>query len=261
MGFFSDFFGGSQRRDLRRSKRASDAALSQGYEDAQSGYDQAFDMLSPYAERGKQGFDTYSQALGLGTPDQRDVAQSLYFDDPAFQRVTEDRSNRLLRQMNARGGAYTGKAALAGARVGVEGYNDWLNRMAGLGQQGAQFTGQQAAIRTGQGDLAYGYGATRAGNEVSFGNAMAQSRSTGINNLLSLGGTIARGASLLSDIRLKRDIERIGELASGLPVYQFRYLWSDQPHIGVMAHEAMAYAPEAVSEHDSGYLMVNYASL
>ncbi len=37
-----------------------------------------------------------------------------------------------------------------------------------------------------------------------------------------------------SDIRLKRDIEALGTLANGLPLYRFKYLWSDTDMVGVM---------------------------
>jgi hypothetical protein len=66
---------------------------------------------------------------------------------------------------------------------------------------------------------------------------------------------------MMSDIRLKRDIARLGALPSGLPVYQFRYLWSDSPMIGVMAQEALEMFPDAVSMHDSGFLMVDYSKV
>jgi hypothetical protein len=69
------------------------------------------------------------------------------------------------------------------------------------------------------------------------------------------------GLAMFSDIRLKRDIKRIGEMASGLPVYSYRYVWSDEPQIGVMAQEALLVKPEAVMLHPSGYLMVNYGLL
>lgn len=184
-----------------------------------------------------------------------------------MQSILSDQSNALLRQLNARGNTYGGKAALAGARVGRENYEGWLNRLMGQGQQGGQYAGQQASIRMGQGDLDFGYGATKAGQEINFGNAMAQNRNTGINNLLNIAGTAtkaigtAASAGAFSDVRLKRDIQRIGHLPSGLPVYDFRYAWSDEPYRGVMAHEAAEIFPEAVSVHDSGYLMVDYSRI
>jgi hypothetical protein len=66
---------------------------------------------------------------------------------------------------------------------------------------------------------------------------------------------------MFSDIRLKRDIRRIGAMASGLSIYSYRYVWSDEPQIGVMAQEALRVKPEAVMLHPSGYLMVNYGLL
>jgi hypothetical protein len=84
-----------------------------------------------------------------------------------------------------------------------------------------------------------------------------------MGGLLGLGklGVSAYSAGMFSDIRLKRDIKRIGEMASGLPIYSYRYVWSDEPQIGVMAQEALRVKPEAVMLHPSGYLMVNYGLL
>jgi hypothetical protein len=267
LGFFQDFFGSSAKKDLRSAKASSDQKLQAGYDEAQPFYNEAFDLFTPYAQQGQQANEMYGHAIGLGTDEQRSAAQGRYFSDPAMSAILDQSSNRLLRQMNARGNTYGGKAALAGARVGLEGYEGWLNRLSGQGQQGGQYAGQQAAIRSGQGDMRYGFGATQAGNDINFGNAMAQNRSTGVNNLLNLAGTVgkavgtAASAGAFSDIRLKRDIERVGELPSGLPVYDFRYLWSDEPYRGVMAHEAAEIFPAAVSAHESGYLMVDYSRI
>jgi hypothetical protein len=84
-----------------------------------------------------------------------------------------------------------------------------------------------------------------------------------MGGILGLGklGVSAYSAGMFSDIRLKRDITRVGELPSGLPVYSFKYVWSDTPQIGVMAQEALHYKPEAVTVHQSGFLMVNYGLL
>lgn len=260
MGFFQDFFGSSAKKDLRNAKAKSDAALDQGYQSAQGRYDEAFDMFTPYAEQGSEANRLYGHAIGLGTDEERAAAQSRYFSDPAMSAVLGQQSNALLRQLNARGNTYGGKAALAGARVGLENYGGWLNRLSDQGQQGGQYAGQQAGIRMGQGDLDYGYGATKAGNEINFGNAMAQSRSTGVNNLLNLAGTAAKAYSA-SDIRLKRDVTRVGTLPSGLPTYQFRYLWSDDLQEGVMAHEAEMIFPEAIARNADGYSFVDYSQI
>ena len=44
----------------------------------------------------------------------------------------------------------------------------------------------------------------------------------------------------VSDIRLKTDIAPVGQLANGLNLYRYRYLWSDTIYVGVMAQEVAA---------------------
>lgn len=258
MGFFSNLTGGESRRDIRRSKARAEGLLTEGYEGATDRYDEAYDIFTPYAEQGADANRLYGAAIGLGTDEEREAAQSRFFSDPAMQSILSDKSNALLRQLNARGNTYGGKAALAGARVGRENYEGWLNRLMGQGQQGGQYAGQQAGIRMGQGDMTYGFKSSLAGNEINAGNAIAGTRNTGINNLLSAGETAMKAAAAFSDIRLKRDINEIGALPSGLPVYSFRYLWSDDLYQGVMAHEAAEIFPDSVSYTGDGFAMVDY---
>lgn len=91
----------------------------------------------------------------------------------------------------------------------------------------------------------------------------------GIGNMLGLfGGSAAggsalasalAGASMFSDERLKYDIEEVGKLHNGLPLYTYHYI--DEPadtpkHFGVMAQEALEVKPEAVGMLH-GFLTVN----
>ena len=69
------------------------------------------------------------------------------------------------------------------------------------------------------------------------------------------------GLPSTSDRRLKHEISRVGTLDSGLPLYRYKYLWSDQVYVGVMAQEVADVAPDAVVKGDDGYLRVNYARL
>ena len=64
-----------------------------------------------------------------------------------------------------------------------------------------------------------------------------------------------------SDIRLKRDIAEVGHLDNGLGLYRYRYLWSDQVYVGVMAQEVAQVVPGAVIVAADGYLRVDYAKL
>jgi hypothetical protein len=65
----------------------------------------------------------------------------------------------------------------------------------------------------------------------------------------------------ISDMRLKRDVTRVGSLPNGLSLYRYRYLWSDTAFVGVMAQEVAETGPDAVKPGPSGYLRVDYARL
>ena len=61
-----------------------------------------------------------------------------------------------------------------------------------------------------------------------------------------------------SDIRLKQDIVELSRLDNGLGLYRYRYNWSDQVYVGVMAQEVAEVFPDAVVRGPDGYLLVNY---
>jgi hypothetical protein len=64
-----------------------------------------------------------------------------------------------------------------------------------------------------------------------------------------------------SDIRLKTDVVRVGQLDNGVPLYRFRYLWSSDIYVGVLAHEVLPVVPYAVIVGEDGYMRVNYDML
>ena len=64
-----------------------------------------------------------------------------------------------------------------------------------------------------------------------------------------------------SDIRLKRDIKKIGEASDGLGIYEYRYVLNHQRHEGVMAQEVEKLRPWALGPEIAGYKTVNYEAL
>jgi hypothetical protein len=74
---------------------------------------------------------------------------------------------------------------------------------------------------------------------------------------IPLGGI----GAVASDMRLKRDIALVGRHADGINLYRYRYLWSDQIFVGVMAQEVEAVMPQAVMRGEDGYLRVAYDQL
>ena len=75
----------------------------------------------------------------------------------------------------------------------------------------------------------------------------------------------------VSDIRLKKDINRLGESPSGIPVYSFKYredmkdVLQDEDttsvYFGAMAQDLLELAPEAVGVGSNGYYAVDYSKI
>lgn len=188
MSFFGSLFGSDQRKDLRRANKQATAAIDQGLQEGVSAYEQGSARLDPYAQTGGQANAMYAAALGLSGPEAQRNYMASYLEDP-----TQELSHRAVaRQMAARGLTDSGASRLAAARVWQEGYGNHLNRLSGVSQQGQQAAGQQGQFDAGIGDMRFGTGQLRANQAIGFGNAMAQSRNIGLNNLLSIAGTAAR---------------------------------------------------------------------
>lgn len=64
-----------------------------------------------------------------------------------------------------------------------------------------------------------------------------------------------------SDRRLKTDIARLGSDPRGFGLYRFRYIWSSQAYLGVMAQEVREVMPDAVDCGEDGFLRVDYGKL
>ncbi len=83
-------------------------------------------------------------------------------------------------------------------------------------------------------------------------NAKAAGQNQDMQTALQLAGT---AAMFFSDRRLKSNISLIG-VRSGLPLYEYDI--GGRRERGFMADEVATIAPDAVHEHPSGYLMVDY---
>ena len=82
-----------------------------------------------------------------------------------------------------------------------------------------------------------------------------------MQQLAPIAGAAARA---MSDIRLKTEIKRVGELENGIPVYRWKWtneakkIVGDQGTLGVLAQEILNIMPEAVSIGSDGYYQVDY---
>lgn len=128
-----------------------------------------------------------------------------------------------------------------------------LNQSAGTAMQGWNSVGQ--------------LGVSKYNADVNAYNSRNQAEAS---NWGSLGNALGSGAALYmkygtggSDIRIKENIQRVGTLDNGVPLYKFEYkpeyrdTWGYGEQIGVMAQD-VEHFPGVVSMHADGYKLVNY---
>ena len=99
----------------------------------------------------------------------------------------------------------------------------------------------------------------QAGGLVS--NAGQRSKGGGPSTAGSIASAVGGIASIFSDRRLKRDIERVDEFSDGLGVYEYRYVMSAKRVLGVMADEVAKLRPWALGPKRAGFATVNYGAL
>lgn len=70
----------------------------------------------------------------------------------------------------------------------------------------------------------------------------------------------AQTSQVISDIRLKKEIEALVVLENGIRLYRFQYQNDllEKNHVGVMAQDLISSHPYALRERADGYLMVRY---
>ena len=80
----------------------------------------------------------------------------------------------------------------------------------------------------------------------------------GIGAAGGMSGFAAAAPLMLSDRRLKTDIEKVGKTNAGLPIYTYKYKGDNKTQMGVMAQDVEKKTPKAVKEV-GGFKAVNYA--
>lgn len=240
-------FDQTQAAELNLAQTANDQSgrigelLSNPFEyNNQDAENWAYDLASPrlLAQQGKNQASLESQLVNSGI--RRGTPQW----DSEMTRLTNANSDQL-NQL-----ALTGRSQ--GFNEALAMRNQPLNEIIGL-TSGTQIQNPNSTFaQTPQSQVA---GVDYSGLVQNKYNADMQAYNARTG---ALGGLFGAGLSLFSDIRLKTDIAEIGHTAAGQPVYSYRYVWGGPVKIGVMAHESPI---EAVSMHESGYLMVDYSKV
>lgn len=280
MGLF-DIFGTG---DQQAAANAQISGLNSAYNLASGNINQGIDALKTNYTAALQPFLTnYSNAnagvtqlgnvLGLNGPAGSNAALATLQATPGYAFQQNAGNAAINAQEAATGGTASGNQALALANYnqGLAGttYNNYVSQLQPfLGASNAAASGA-ANVNTGLGNqLAGQYGSlANLGyqTQTGIGNANANASLAGLNAsanglqaLQGIGSTVASLAPfLLSDIRAKDDVEKVGELYDGQPVFKYRYVDSPIFQIGLIAQEVERRNPDAVREF-SGLKAVNY---
>lgn len=135
-----------------------------------------------------------------------------------------------------------------------------LNKYASIVSPGAGIGGTTTGSSDGGGSnpLASAVGGGLTGASL-FGAGGALAGAMGLTG--TTGGLLGAGLGLLmSDRRVKTDIEAVGKMDNGLTIYRYRYKFGGPAMLGVMADEVKAVNPAAVVSI-GGIDHVNYGAL
>lgn len=271
--------GGSQAR--KAANQAADAQIQsadRAIAFQKESRDIARNDLMPYADLGKRNVS------GLESLINDPNAQLKYVqENPFFKALTDQTTQTLLNNTAAKGKVGSGGTAEALQNSLMLLGNNLVQQQIS-NKQNLVSMGQNAAVGQGNitmnsgnsvADLYTQQGNSRAAGIVGGSNAVMQGR----QSLLNLaGGFIGAGAGaagaaagagtgtgsaaiMACDMRFKTDINQVGLLDNGLPIYTFRYKSDPEKlHLNVMAQDVEQVKPEAVIEID-GFKYVDMEKL
>jgi hypothetical protein len=169
------------------------------------------------------GFDNYRRSSGY---------QNIF--DEAMRGVT---GSAAARGLMASGSTLRGLQN-RGSQLAQQNYGNYLNQLMGVSQAQLQGGLGLANVITGSGQKSRG----GLGQEIG-------------------GLASGLGAMAASDPRLKTDIKLVEERPGEPDLYSYRYVGSDEWHVGVMADEVAELRPDALGPVVDGYLTVDYRKL
>lgn len=213
-----------------------------------------------------------NNGLGLGTT-LNNLATSIYGGNYTNERQNQIATQGMVPQLTSAG--YIDPTMVANAGTAQQTQNQ--NELTG---QVNQFMNNQMlpwqTMQMYQGLIGGNYGQSGTTQTTQQQPYYSSPFGSALGGGLSLLGTIgslavpgASGASALgnifgpsglnwSDVRLKEDIHHVGRTNDGQNLYSYRYKGDPTPHVGLMAQEVEKINPDAVTEHPSGFKMVNY---
>lgn len=208
MSFFGSFFGSDQRKDIKKGYQESTGMLNQGADAARNElgqhYTEAQGYISPYLQGGAQANALLGNFLGTNGADAQRQAFESFQSDPGWQASQQAGIGALDRSAAARGGIYSGAHMKGlydyGQKNMLDAYNQRINALSGFAGQGLQAGTAAAGLAANQGNslgnLEFGLGQQHASNRINMGNALAQTRNIGMNNLMGVAGLALKASGV-----------------------------------------------------------------
>jgi hypothetical protein len=203
MSLWDSFMGKDQQKDLSAANDLAQQRIVGGLSDytntSKDYLSKSIGYLQPGIESGNQTLKLLGDILGLNGAGAQQSYFSGFQNDPGFMAAQNAGIQAADRSAAARGLSRSGGQQRSlfefGQRNMLDAYNNRIGslfNLLGVGQ-GASNTAAGLTSQTGQGiaDAQFGTGQLLANQSTNFGNAMAQSRGIGINNLLGVGNMVA----------------------------------------------------------------------
>ncbi len=231
------------------------AAASQQMQSTINGDYLAAQQLDPYFDQARRSVDSQFANSGRYGSGLHKTALAETFGNIAANQYGNERD----RQMQASQFAPT---------LAQQDYAD-MQALSGVGQQREAMAGNILGDQMDRFNFEQGIDQAKLADYMqlvqgNYGGTNVERASGGGGNtfgkVLGTAATIAPYLLAGSDKRIKRDIKQIGE-HKGFPLYEFKYVWDDVKHIGVMAQDVIKTMPEAVIETLIGYYMVDYSKV
>lgn len=260
----------AQRAGIDRGYAKASDALGKGREALTTNFTAGLLPFQQNFATGQAGQTAYADATGANGAEGLARAKASFQNSPGFQGALETGNENVLRNRARTGDLRSGATNIDLQNLGQNLQNQqWQQYTANL----APFLNTSASAAGGIGQLSSGLGTALNANygslgelgyssETGKGNADANAALAGnaasgnfVNALMNVAGL---GASIFSDERVKEDIERVGALDDGQPIYRYTYVGApERTHIGLIAQEVEDLHPDAVTEF-GGIKAVDY---
>jgi len=254
----SSIFGGSKSKQQSTSQQSSQSQSTSNSLSFNQAYPWAQQTYGGMAQNGANASNALTSLLGIGgNADAQKAAFDNYKNSAGYQFQLQQGMDAINGNAAAKGMLSSGATAKAlagyGQNLASTYYNNYLDRLLGVGNQGLQ-----------AGGLVTGAGNVSQSNSQSTSSSTGTSNSTGTSKSKpGIGGFIGQVASgvAASDRRLKTNIVKISAFDNGLNIYQYDYINGEGPYIGVMADEVAEIVPEALGPVIDNYMTVDYSKL